>query len=160
MRGFLLFLLMFCASGVSAQAFGVGAGPDLFAYNAKKRQERRRAPPLALALDLALGTSVWAEVQLSSAGPVLEVTGLVREGFYKREIIELILLSAKARRPLKQTVEKRRKGDKLSKIALDYGEDFDQLEGAALAVEELVDREYLPRLRERQFKKGIGDAPP
>ncbi|MBI5631187.1 MAG: hypothetical protein HY921_09930 [Elusimicrobia bacterium] len=108
----------------------------------------QQAPPLALALDMAFGPAVWAEVKISTTGPVAELSGLVKEGYYKLEIIQLVLMSVQARRPLKEAVKKRSDGAKLSDIAAGYKLDYDKLYDSALAVEALVDKEYLPRFPE------------
>lgn len=135
---------------------GAGVGPDLFNYADRKR-EKRAAPPIALALDMAFGPTVWTQVQLSTAGPVVEMSKLVREGYYKLELIELILMSAQAGQPLKKTLEKRKKGEKLSQIALDYRLDYDKVYESALIVQGLIDKEYLPRIHGRQVKRKYVD---
>lgn len=126
----------------------------MFNYYAGKKQERRVPPaPLALALDQAFGTTTWARISLSTAGPVSEITAMVRGGYYKLEVIQLILLSAEAGRPLKQTLEKRKKGAKLSELASEYKLDYDKLYEEALAIEELVNRDYLPRFPQRKLRR-------
>lgn len=123
------------------------------ATDKEKEEERlRREPaPLALALDLAFGPTVWAEVKLStSSTPKIELTRLVRQGYYKLELIQLIMLSAEGRKTLKETLERRKKGAKLVEIALAYRLDYDRLYESALAVEEIVDKQYLPRFPQRR----------
>ncbi|MBI4375630.1 MAG: hypothetical protein HY549_04180 [Elusimicrobia bacterium] len=124
---------------------------------AKKRKGKDN-PPLALALDLAFGPTVWAQVQISTAGPVVELSKLVKEGYYKLELIQLILMSSQSKRPLKELLEKRRKGAKLAEIAWDLGLDYEKLYGSALAVQELVDKEYLPRFPETRLRRA-GEEP-
>lgn len=114
---------------------------------------KSEAPPVALALDLAFGATVWAEVRISTMGPIHEMTRLTRQGHYKLEIIQLVLLSAKGHKTLRQTVEKRKKGAKLSAIAKDYKLDYDELYESALAVQEILDRQYLPRFPERRLRR-------
>jgi len=137
------------ASPASAQDVSVGPAAGLFSRSRVSR-DIPEPEPLALALDLTFGATVWAQVKISTEGPVVSLTRLVRGGFYKQELIELILMSAEAGKPLQRAVGKRRKGAKLSAIAKEYGLDYDRLHESALAVEEVVDREYLPRFPERR----------
>lgn len=120
---------------------------------ADEKKPKEDPAPLALALDLAFGATVWAQVRLSTAGPVIELSRLVRQGYYKLEIIQLVLLSAEANKTLKQTLEKRKKGAKLAEITKDYRLDYDRIYEAALAIQELVDREYLPRFKEKPMRR-------
>ena len=113
---------------------------------------RRDAAPVALAVEKAFGPAFWAEVKLSTSGPVADMTRLSRQGFYKVELIELVLLSARSLRPLKTLAEKRRKGASLSELALSHRQDPERLHGTALAVAEIVDRDYLPRWPERRLR--------
>jgi hypothetical protein len=136
----------------SGQEFSLGPPPDLLSPS-RRSAERTDPEPLAQALDLAFGTSTWARVQISTAGPVADLSALVRGGFYKLELIELTLMSAQAGRPLRKAVERRRKGAKLSSIAKDYGLDYARVYDSALALQELVDREYLPRFPEKHPRR-------
>lgn len=142
-----VFLLLLGAPTLRAQVQVGLTGPDFTNYSSMKKK-RKASAPVALALDLAFGATVWAQVQVSTNGPVADLTALVRRGHYKLEIIEMILMSVRGGRPLKETVERRRKGAKLEKIALDYHLDYDKVHEAGLAVQEIVDRDYLPRFPE------------
>lgn len=145
------FLLAACLAVLSSPAWaqvgvGAGIGPDFSGQDArKKKTQAAEDAPLAKALDLALGATIWANVAISSSGPVAEMTRLVAEGYYKLELIQLVLMSAQAHQPLKRALEKRKKGAALFEIAAEYKLDYDKLYEEALAVEELVDGEYLPR---------------
>lgn len=109
--------------------------------------------PVAESIALALGTTVWAEVKVSTEGPVMDLTRLSLSGYYKRELIQLVLMCAKAKKPLKEAVERRAKGAALAEIASGWGLDPGEMYDAALAVEELVDRHYLPRFPERTLRR-------
>jgi hypothetical protein len=152
-----LAMFWLAAAGAGAQDFSVAPPPDIFS----SYREKSQAPdpePLAQALDLAFGASTWARVQISTAGPVADLSALVRVGFYKLELIELTLMSAQAGRPLRQAVEKRNKGAKLSAISREYGLDYERIYESALALEEIVDREYLPRFPEKRPRPSRGRA--
>ncbi len=127
-------------------------GPEEGSRAASKKPQAPASPaPLAQALGLVFGPRVWLEVGLSSA-PVAELSRLVEEGYYKLEMLQLLLMSARGRRPLREALERRKKGSRLSEIAALYRLDYDRLYESALAVEELLDREYLPRFRERPLR--------
>lgn len=151
---FVLALFLAASPALAQVDLGAGIGPDMFNYSSGRKYRGRISPaPLALALDRAFGTTTWARVSISTEGPVSEMTAMVRGGYYKLEIIQLILLSAEAGRPLKQTLEKRKKGSKLSELAAEYKLDYDKVYEEALAIEELVNREYLPRFPERKSRR-------
>jgi hypothetical protein len=111
------------------------------------------ASPVALSLNLAFSTTFWQEVQVSTAGAVSDLSLLSKEGFYKLEIIELVLLSRQGHQPLKTTVEKRKKGESLADIAAAYRVDFSKLQEAALAVQELIEERYLPLYPEKRPRR-------
>ena len=104
---------------------------------------------MAQALDLAFGATVWAQVKISTNGQVVDLSRLARAGFYKLELIDMVLICAEAGRPLQKAAQMRRRGMTLAAIAKEYGLDYDRVHEAALAVEEVVDREYLPRFPEK-----------
>lgn len=153
-----LLLALGSALPVSAQEISASTAAVAVSTAAPSPEELRKikdkAPPVALALDLAFGPAVWAEIKISTMGPVHELTRLVRQGHYKLEIIQLVLLSAKGKKTLKQTLEKRgKKKMALAAIAKDYKLDYDELYEAALAVQDIVDRQYLPRFPEKRLRR-------
>lgn len=109
--------------------------------------------PIALALDLAFSTTFWNEVQVSTMGAVSDLSALSRAGFYKLELIQLVLISREGHEALAKTVEKRRKGASLEALAAGRGLSYDKLYESALAVSEIVDRDYLPRFPEKRPRK-------
>ncbi len=137
-------------------------GTESFEDAGRHRPPRQDPAPVAQAIELAFGATVWAQVQVSTMGAVVDLSRLYRDGFYKLELIELVLMSAESRKTLAATVQKRRKGERLSRLALDYGLDFDRLEEQALRIQDVVDRLYLPRFpakkpkREREDPYGYG----
>ncbi|MBI4679387.1 MAG: hypothetical protein HY748_17565 [Elusimicrobia bacterium] len=134
---------------------GVGLGLDLQALGLgpKARTHLGRMPPVAAAIENAFGPEFWAKVAVSSAGPAADLSRMAREGCYKLEIIQLLLLSVESGKGLKAVLAERKGGAKLAKIAKDFGLDYDRLYDRALAVEEIVDRYYLPRYPERRARR-------
>jgi hypothetical protein len=140
--------LWLSAAVPAAAQIDLESSPEMFPEKHEGRTDA--APePVAQALDLAFGATVWAQVRVSTNGPVADLTGLVRAGFYKLELIEIVLMGAQKGRSLALVADQRRKGAKLSAIAKDYGLDYDRIHEAALAIQETVDKEYLPRFPER-----------
>ena len=149
--------LWLAAAPAAAQGISLGPSPDLWS-SSRDKKESLEPEPVAQALDLAFGATVWAQVRISTMGPVVDLTRLVRSGLYKLELIDLVLICAESGRPLQKAVEKRRKGAALAAIAKDYGLDYDRVHEAALAVEETVDREYLPRFPEKIPRRKRSDT--
>lgn len=124
-------------------AFGQGPAPaDIPAPNAQ-------------AIALAFSSTFFHEVQVSTMGAVVDLSRLSYRGFYKLELIELLLLSSRAKKPFPALAERRAKGEALRALAVSHGVDYDRLYDAAVAVEEIVDRDYLPRFKRRQLRKEI-----
>ena len=144
-------LLLPTTGAAQDQSPATPPGGEAEAAAPKPRKPKEAPPPLALALDLAFGATLWTEVKVSTHGPVADMTKLIKEGYYKLEIIELVLMSSQGRRPLKETLKKRKEGARLSEIAVQYRLDYDKVYESALAVQEIVDREYLPRFPERRL---------
>ncbi|MBI3551353.1 MAG: hypothetical protein HY077_02440 [Elusimicrobia bacterium] len=119
----------------------------------KHKKPKEDSAPVALALNLVFSTTYWQQVEVSTSGPVGDVSALVRQGYYKLEIIELVMMSHDGRQPLAKTVEKRKKGADLADIAADYHLAWVPLEQSALAVEDIVDKQYLPLFPEKRRRK-------
>lgn len=119
----------------------------------KEKPEAPKPTPAAQAIALAIGAATWAEVKVSTEGPVMELTRLNLAGYYKLELIQLVLLSAQGKKTFKEAVEKRGKGASLRDISKDWGVDYDKLYESALAVEEFVDAQYLPRFPEGSLRR-------
>ena len=119
----------------------------------RRKVPRLEPSPVALALHLAFSTTFWQEVQISTSGPVSDLSQLSRDGYYKLEIIELLLMSHEARKPLSATVAKRKKGAALADIAADYHLEYGKVYESALAVQEIVDKQYLPLYPEKRPRR-------
>lgn len=133
--------------------------PENFEQTGKQTINKDEPAAVAQAVELAFGTTVWADVKISTMGPVVDLSRLYHDGFYKLELIQLVLMSAQANQTLAQTVAKRRKGERLSNIAFDYDLDYDALYEQALAVQDFVDELYLPRFPEKRLRKHALEEP-
>lgn len=155
MRALVLVVVLAGAAAAQDPSQRPAEPPLSQAFERKALAPAPAAPPSpqARAVALAFGATTWAEVSVSTMGPVFDLNRLVGQGFYKRELIELVLMSAAAKRPLEQAAEKRRKGARLRAIALDYNLDYARIVERALAVEEAVDKRYLPLFPERGPKR-------
>jgi hypothetical protein len=143
-----------------ALALVSAAASTASAQQMREWSSRRRNPapkeepaPVALALNLTFSTTFWQEVQISTMGPVSDLSRLSKQGFYKLEIIQLLLMSHEGHQALGKTVAKRKKGAALADIAADYHLEYDKLYESALAVQEIVDKQYLPLFPEKRPKK-------
>lgn len=126
----------------------VAEPPAVFSQAVRLRDE---PVDYAQAISLAFGATFFTQVQVSTSGAVVDLSRLARQGFYKRELIELLLMSAKSRKPLRELAELRAKKKKsLRDIASSSGVDYDAVYEAALRIETTVDQDYLPRFPERR----------
>jgi hypothetical protein len=164
-----LVLLVLCAGGpAAAQPRDPGSAADVSSAaerrdadeallaNARGSKPAREEPPpapVAQAISLAFGTTFFNEVHISTSGAVVDLSRLSREGFYKLELIQLLLLSSRSRVPLAELAKRRRKGEALRELSFKNGVDYDKLYDASLAVQEIVDRDYLPRFPQRRPRK-------
>ena len=119
----------------------------------RPKRQKEDPPPLALALELTFSATFWNEVHISTMGAVADVADLVRAGCYKLEVIQLVLMSQQGHQPLKKTFEKRKKGAELESLAAEYRLDYGRLYEQALAIQEIVDKRYLPRFPEKRPRK-------
>lgn len=133
--------------------------PESFEETGKQALNKDEPTAIAQAVTLAFGATVWADVKISTMGSVVDLSRLNHDGFYKLELIQLVLLSAEGGQTLAQTVAKRRKGERLSHIAFDYNLDYDRLYEQALAVQDFVDELYLPRFPEKRLRKRALEEP-
>jgi hypothetical protein len=146
-------MLLLLAAWTAAAAPAGDKPAEPAAVFSPERKPNDEPVAYAQAISLAFGTTFFAEVKISTNGAVVDLSRLAHEGFYKRELITLLLLCGKAKKPLQDAAAARKKGKTLRAIALSYGLDFDAVYDAALAVEEDVDRHYLPRFPERRPRK-------
>jgi len=153
MRLCLLLLLLPAAAFAQTPAQTPGEPAKTQEFPSKPHHSAREEDePVALALNLAVGATVWSEVKVSTAGSLGDLNLLVHEGFYKRELIELVVISVDARRPLRDIVDRRRKGLRLATIAREAGLDASAVERQALGIEDVLDRDYLKRFPDHKLK--------
>jgi hypothetical protein len=146
MKTLIALLLLTSAGAASAQMVD---GSQLFPEARREKKAKDEPAAVAQAVELAFGATTWAQVLVSTAGPVIELSRLVREGFYKRELITLTLIAAKSKTPLFELVAARRKKAALSELSFSRGLDYDAIYESALAVEAIVDKQYLKRFPQR-----------
>lgn len=152
-RLFPLLLLLFCASAARAQLDET----ELWRAVGRAKKPKDEPQAVAQAIDLAFSSATWTAVKLSTSGPVVELSRLAREGFYKRELITLVVTAARAKKPFQELVAKRKKGATLSEISFSCGLDYDAVYESALSIEAIVDKQYLKRFPQRAPKRGRED---
>ena len=121
---------------------GAGMGPDILLSNEKKKTEPTLVP-LGLATSLVFDTTTWVAVGASTA-PVQELSDLLRRGYYKFELIELVLVAQRGSTPLKELVKARDKGKALRELAVERSVDFDAVYEDALALDARLTGRILP----------------
>jgi hypothetical protein len=157
MRGVALLAVVLAAAAPSRAQLtpDLNHQDDAALIRALDKDKKAHDEPTAVAQSLALafGATFFNEVRISTNGPVIDLSRLSHEGFYKLELIELLLISSKAKKPLSELAAMRRKGKALRTIAFSSGVDYDKIYDSALAVQEIVDRDYLPRFHDRRPRK-------
>ncbi len=146
--------LALLASGLSGEParaavdVGAGLGPDMFAYRARRVPHQTPAHPIAMALEDLFGERLWESVEISTNGPAFDISHVMRRGYYKLEVIQLILMSVEAELTLAHAFKRREKGVPLSELAGSLGLDFEDIYEKSLAVQKRLDEEFLPWYRE------------
>jgi len=133
------FLLLAAPAGAQFGA-GAGVGPDFMSERSSDSVAVARAAstPLALALSLSYDSTTWAQVGVSTAAPAAELARFVVRGFYKLELIEMILIAKRSGKTLSYLSTRRDKGETLRKIAESFSLDFDGLYDQSVQDDRLV----------------------
>ena len=140
----LLLLACLAASPASAQVdMGAGMGPDALLYSERKRPPAPPVHPVALAASLAFDPETWARVHVSSV-PARDLSALLRRGYYKLELLQLVLLAKGAGAKLEEIAAEHDKGSTLRQIAAARKLDFDSLYEEALRIDARVVDALLP----------------
>ncbi len=143
-----LFFMFFGLSGFSdAQVFlGAEVGPDSFMGSGQetKPEKKPAVHPYAGALALYFSSATWASIQVSTSAPEKDITVYLYAGYYRQEIIQLIILAEKTGRPLKELAKEREKGGSLSAMAKKAGLDFNEFFEKSLEIRNKIDTQFLP----------------
>jgi hypothetical protein len=145
MKKLLVLALLFCAASAAAQVDET----DFFGAVRRSRKPKDEPQAVAQAVEMAFSSATWTAVKISTMGAVVDLSRLVREGFYKREVITLVVTAARANRPLSELADQRRKKKTLAQIAHGYHLDYDGIYETALSIEKIVDEQYLKRFPQR-----------
>lgn len=137
------------AGGARAQAdLGIAAGPDaLFSESRSSETAGSAVSPLALAMSLAFDTTTWTTLKLStSSTPAVELSQLLRRGYYRLELCQMLLLAKSKALPLRGLILDREKGVRMREIAAKAGADFDAVYEESLALERKVGTRLMPSI--------------
>jgi len=128
---------------------GTGLGPDIFTHGSQRMKKLSIASPFALAIGLVIDATTWNQISISTLTPVEEVGLLLRNGYYKLELLQLALMAKDAKLKLKDLVKRREKKESLRQIAKSHSIDYEPLYDKALELSERVDKrvESLMRVR-------------
>lgn len=107
------------------------AGTAAPTMTSAKKSRRVRRTPLALAVSLAFDTTTWARVGVSTSAPSVEMSRMLRGGYYRLEIVQLVLMASESGKRLELLTARRDKGESLREIAKGLSIDYDRLYGRA-----------------------------
>ncbi len=150
MTAILLFALRLLApSPVLAQVdLGAGLGPDAFLRAPQSQQQAPPAvTPLGLALSLSFDATTWAAIEVSSA-PARVLSEMLRQGYYKLELLQMVLMARRGAGTFKQVQQERGKGRRLREIAESKQVDFDAVYEESLALDARLTARLLPSVLE------------
>ena len=141
-RLLLLALLALAAFPARAQDFALGAAAAPQGGKKDAKERKRAATPMALAISLSFPAGVWEKVGVSTASAPVDLTGHLRRGLYRLELLQLVLLAERSGAALGELVTARVGKEKksLRELAEARGADFDALYEEALAKGREVDR--------------------
>lgn len=123
--------------------FGAELTPDVFSKTEEPRFEKPRIEPFAMALSQYFSSSTLYEV-FESTEPEKQVTGYMRHGFYKQEIIKLILISEKTKVSFKKLSKERDKGKTFEDFAKRYSIDLYELFEKSLNIKKDIETKLPP----------------
>jgi len=123
---------------------GAGIGPDAFATgdDRRKRELPSGPTPVGLAASLAFDATTWAAVEVSTTA-AKELSTLLRRGYYRLEVLQVVLMARKAGVSLRAVVAARDKGESLRQIAKGKDLDYDALYEESLVLDSKVGGELL-----------------
>jgi hypothetical protein len=126
------------APGRAQVDVGASVGPEAFAGIGGAGVVRSTSSPLALALSLCYDATTWTRIGVSTASPAADLTSLALRGYYKLELVEMILLAVQSGKTLAYLTVRREKGETLRGLAESLSVGFDALEEQALKDDRLV----------------------
>lgn len=160
MRALSILLLSMSAAPAAAQVgIGTGLGPDAFVQGERVQRENVPILPIALAASLAFDATTWAAVQVSTV-PAKDITGLLKRGYYKLELLQAVLVASKAKVALKDITAAHDKGQSMREIASAKGLDFDAVYDEALTLDRRVVDELLPSVMTVAVAAGGAEGEP
>jgi hypothetical protein len=136
-------------SGPTFAQFGLG--PNMFDQTDRERRENEKKErenkekrptllPFASVLADAFPPADWAALKVSTSTTKEDLSKLLRGGFYRLELVTLVLTAKRAGEPLSKLVQKRQDGDTLRSIAEGCKIGYDALFDDASSLKLLLDR--------------------
>jgi hypothetical protein len=142
-----LLLACLAAPAAAQDTMGFDSDPALVG-TPKKETPRDAVEELGLAVSLAFDATTWVSVGVSSP-PAQAATQLIRNGHYRFELIQLVLMARTTTATLLDVTAKRAKGKKLRELSKEFDLDYDELYDRASILSADVDRrlETIVRVR-------------
>lgn len=143
-----LLLLLALAAGPSLAAaqveIGAAAGPESLPFGeSKPKGASLFVEPLALAASLAFDATAWTRIGVSTS-PARDLTRLLGKGFYRLELLQVLLMAHKSGTALQALAAEREKGERLRDMAGRLRLDYDALYDESLAFKRDVEGRLLP----------------
>lgn len=104
-------------SGWGQISVGTEVTPAAFSRSKKEKLERPLIHPFAQALAEHWQQATWIQMGLSSSSIREDLTQLFYRGFYRLELIQLVLMAKETSQKLENLLQERRRRARLSEIA-------------------------------------------
>lgn len=147
MRTILTALLAAGLLGVPAAAQHPSASPDSELATldpepkAKSKKKRNKLTPMSLAITLVFDSNTWSKIGVSTSAPVGEIASLLGAGYYRLELLQLILMADRSGKHISLLTADRAKEKKsLRQMAKEFGLEYDSLYDEAVSLSRKVDR--------------------
>ncbi len=152
MRTLVLLAVLAAPAFAEDPSMGMAADPSLVGH-AKPDRKQETVSRIGLAVSLAFDATTWTSVGVSSA-PAHAATNLIKQGHYRLELLQLVLIARDSGTRLLDLTKERAKGKKtLREMAVEANIDYDRLYSKSQKLSLEVDRRLEQTLRVRSDLK-------
>ncbi len=148
MRIFLPVLLAagLLAAPAAAQVPSASPDPELATLDPEpkakeKKKKRSELTPMSLAITLVFDLKTWSAIGVSTSAPAGEISSMLGDGYYRLELLQLILMAERSGKHISLLTAERTKSKKsLRDLAKELGLEYDSLYDEAVSRSREVDR--------------------
>lgn len=126
----------------AAQVPSASPDPGLATLDPKAKEKKRsELTPMSLAITLVFDLKTWSAVGVSTSAPAGEISSMLGDGYYRLELLQLILMAERSGKHISLLTAERTKSKKsLRDMAQELGLEYDSLYDEAVSRSREVDR--------------------